>query len=177
MTAFSVSVYPDTSFDSNTMGRDYLAAAAAAAALPTFLQELTFAYESRGPWERRTRGGSAHDLTMRPDVGSPRNRFRAARPRHPLCDAPAQPSYLEGAPKLAPHNTRAILRDNDVPPSPSFACVVHHRLVRLDRLPGQFIPRCQRRPLDLTELNLNGPHTIKPDPSCADLCLDELDAS
>ena len=43
MTAFSVSMYPDTSFDSNTMGRDYLAAAAAA--LPTFLRELTFAYE------------------------------------------------------------------------------------------------------------------------------------
>lgn len=39
MIAFSVSVYPDSSFDSNTMERDYLAAAVAA--LPTSLQELT----------------------------------------------------------------------------------------------------------------------------------------
>jgi hypothetical protein len=38
MTTFSVSVYPDTSFDPNTMERDYLASAAAA--LPTSLQEL-----------------------------------------------------------------------------------------------------------------------------------------
>ena len=39
MTTFSVSVYSDTSFDSNTMKRDYLAAAVAT--LPASLQELT----------------------------------------------------------------------------------------------------------------------------------------
>ena len=38
MTTFSVSMYPDTSFDSSTMERDYLAAAVAA--LPTSLREL-----------------------------------------------------------------------------------------------------------------------------------------
>lgn len=46
MITFSVSVYPDASFDSNTMERDYLATTAAA--LPTSLRELTLRVNTSG---------------------------------------------------------------------------------------------------------------------------------
>lgn len=46
MTAFSVSVYPDTSFETDTMERDYLAAAVAA--LPTSFRELTLRVNAAG---------------------------------------------------------------------------------------------------------------------------------
>jgi len=45
-TVFSVSVYPDTSFDPNTMERDYLAGTVAG--LPTSLQELTLCVHFAG---------------------------------------------------------------------------------------------------------------------------------
>ena len=160
MTAFSVSVYPDTSFDSNTTGRGYLAAAAAA--LPPFLRELTLrvnhadlgsdeleeilqTIQRCGPTLIRLEtdlelpAATIHHVMQLPNLRT----WKVYRSSLPATLTPSSETttYLPALYSLALSTTS-----------------VHDWVVFL----ASPFPAVNGVRLTLTELNLNGPHSINP---------------